>query len=79
MNPETNYIHAAKFFQITTIGVCQCGIVSPVYFNVYIDRLIELLNQSGIGCKINGQGINNVMYEADSCLMSHSPADFNSH
>ena len=61
-----------KFF--TTNGVHQGRIISPEYVNVYMDGLSELLNESGIGCKINGHVINNLMYVDDSCLISLSPA-----
>ena len=38
-----------------------------------MDRLSELLNESGRGCKINGQVINNIMHADGSCLILPSP------
>ena len=37
-------------------GVCQCGVLSPYLFNVYMDGLSALLNKSDISCKINKKG-----------------------
>ena len=38
----------------TVKGVYEGKIISPVYFNVYIEGLSELLIESGTGCNING-------------------------
>ena len=58
----------------TSNGVRQGGIISPVYFNIYMDDLSQVLNRSKIGCTINGMVINHLMYADDSCIMAPSAA-----
>ena len=36
-------------------GVRQGGLLSPVFFAIYVDTLIQRLKQTGIGCNIKGQ------------------------
>lgn len=60
-------------FHITN-GVRQGGIISPVFFNLYMDGLSKLLNNSSIGCTFNGKVVNHFMYADDSCIISPSPA-----
>ena len=53
-------------------GVRQGGISSPVFFNVYMDELSTLLNNSGYGCKINGKRCNHLGYADDWSLLASS-------
>ena len=53
-------------------GVRQGGVISPHFFNVYVDDLIGILNKSGIGCNINGTSYNNLMYADDTVILSPS-------
>ena len=39
-----------------------------------MDGLTKVLNDSNIGCHVNGTIINHLMYADDSCIMSPSPA-----
>ena len=41
-------------FHIFQNGVKQGGMLSPTLFNLYIDRLLVTLKNSGLGCHING-------------------------
>ena len=54
----------------TSNGVKQGGVLSPLLFNIYMDDLSILLNQSGIGCHVNDSIINHVMYADDMCLLA---------
>ena len=58
----------------TSNGVRQGGIISPVYFNIYMDGLSNDLKRSKIGCKINGEILNHLLYADDSCIIASSPS-----
>lgn len=57
----------------TTNGVRQGGILSPIFFNVYMDGLSTLLNSSNTGCNMNGVIYNHIMYADDTLLIAPSP------
>ena len=42
-----------------TNGVRQGGVLSPKFFNVYIDDLCKLLNKTNTGCMYNNVSMNN--------------------
>lgn len=62
----------SSFFTVSN-GVRQGGIMSPILFNVYMDDLSSLLNNSPYGCCINGDKANHLMYADDSCIIAPSP------
>ena len=47
-------------------GVKQGGILSPVLFNIYMDKLSIALNDTAIGGKIGGQLLNHLCYADES-------------
>ena len=54
-------------------GVRQGGILSPAFFNLYMNDLSVALTKEGYGCQINGNVINHLFYADDSVLLSPSP------
>ena len=54
-------------------GVRQGGIGSPIFFNVYLDSLSTILNNSCTGCMINNCLVNHLFYADDSILLAPSP------
>ena len=55
-------------------GVKQGGILSPVLFNIYMDKHSMALNNTAIGGHIGGQLLNHLCYADDMCLISISSA-----
>ena len=64
----------AKFSQRfpVTNGVRQGAIISPLFFSVYVDKLIKRLRYLGIGCKVNGQFYGILVYADDIFLLCPS-------
>ena len=44
--------YKSQYFRVKN-GVKQGGVISPILFNVYIDRLLFCLQRSGLGCHIS--------------------------
>jgi len=61
-------------FVTVSNGVRQGGIMSPVLFNSYMDDLSVCLNNSKIGCSMNGVISNHIMYADDICIIAPSPS-----
>ena len=53
-------------------GVRQGAVASPVFFNIYMDELFQILKQSNIGCSIDQFYYGIVGYADDLCLLSPS-------
>lgn len=51
-------------------GVRQGGLTSPKLFNLYMNRLIEELSNTPMGCSVGGKVINNISYADDMVLLS---------
>ena len=48
-------------------GVTQGGILSPLFFNLYIDELSRNLSNVNVGCCVNSTVINHIMYAVLCC------------
>ena len=59
------------FFNIQN-GVRQGGVISGIFFVVYIDELLQLLRESGLGCTIHGVFLGAFIYADDILLLSCS-------
>ena len=53
-------------------GVKQGGILSPHLFNLYMDGLSNVLNESKFGCMAGGKLVNHLMYADDLVLLCPS-------
>lgn len=53
-------------------GVSQGNLSSPRLFNLYMNKLIEKLSETGISCHVSGVCINNISYADDTVLLSPS-------
>ena len=57
-------------------SVRQGGILSPILFNVCIDELGNILNNSLIDDSLSDKRINHMLYPDDLCIVSLSSAGF---
>ena len=56
-----------------TNGVPQGRILSPSFFNVYMDGLSDCLSNCQKGCNVNDTWMNHMFYADDSVLLAPSP------
>ena len=54
----------------TNNGVKQGGVLSPILFNVYLDELIKMLSEQGLGCHLHGQFVDAFIYAEDVTLLA---------
>ena len=61
-------------------GVCQCYILSPWLFNVYVGYIIQNagLDVSQAGIRIAGRNINNLSFAEDTTLMAEGKKELKS-
>ena len=55
-------------------GVRQGGILSPAFFNVFVDELSVWLRTVSVGCYIGDTCMNHIIYADDTALLAPSPA-----
>lgn len=63
--------HISKFFNVSN-GVKQGGVLSPILFTLYIDKLLMKLRRIGSGCHINGTFVGVLSYADDLTLLNPS-------
>ena len=54
----------------TLNGVKKSGVLSPILFNVYINTLILLVSEQGVGCHFHGQFVGVFIYANDITLLA---------
>ena len=62
---------ALCFFNVSN-GLRQGGILSPLFFNVYLDKLSISLSSSSAGCKLIDKSFNHLMYTDNMTVMAPS-------
>ena len=63
--------HYSEWFCIIA-GVRQGGILSPVFYSIYVDELIHILSSLNVGCFICGIFVAALLYADDMALVSPS-------
>ena len=59
----------SKFFHVTN-GVKQGGVLSPVLFTSYMDKLLEELESSGVGCYVGTKFMGAFGYADDGAVLA---------
>ena len=63
--------HLGNWFDISA-GVRQGGVLSPEFYNIYVDELICKLQSSGFGCYVHGLFAGAQFYADDMSILSPS-------
>ena len=50
-------------------GVKQDGVLYPIFFTIYIDKLLVMLRTTGIGCHLRGAYVGTLSYAYDITLL----------
>ena len=61
----------SDWFSISA-GVRQGGILSPVFYCIYVDDLVRILKEAGIGCHVRNTFLSILLYADDMCLIAPS-------
>ena len=61
----------SEWFSILA-GVRQGGILSPTFYSIYVDDLVQILSKMGVGCHVKDLFLSILLYADDMCLMSPS-------
>jgi hypothetical protein len=61
----------SRFYRLKS-GIRQGGILSPIFFAIYVDKIVSKLAQSGLGCYVKGFFSGMWLYADDVVLLSAS-------
>ena len=61
----------SQWFEVKA-GVRQGGILSPSFYSIYVDELVEVLSKIGIGCHLRGVFLSILLYADDMALTAPS-------
>lgn len=61
----------SDWFEVIS-GVRQGGILSPIFYCIYVDDLVEILSDLGIGCHLKDLFLSILLYADDMALLSPS-------
>ena len=53
-------------------GVRQGGVLSPVFYCIYVDELVDILSRMGIGCYLKNTFLSILLYADDMALLAPS-------
>ena len=53
-------------------GVRQGGVLSPIFYCIYVDDLVEILTSFGIGCHLRQTFLSILLYAEDMSLLAQS-------
>lgn len=56
-------------------GVRQGGVLSPLFFSIFVDDIFAKLKSAGFGCQIRHEFFNAIMYADDLLLLANSLSD----
>ena len=60
--------YKSEYFNVSN-GVKQGGVISPIFFSLYIDPLLLALNKSQIGCHMNNVYMGTLSYTDDITII----------
>ena len=63
--------HHGDWFRISA-GVKKGGVLTPNFYNIYVDELICILQSSGVGCHVRNIFAAALLYADDICILSPS-------
>ena len=63
--------HFSDWFDVTA-GVRQGGVLSPDFYNIYVDGLVDVLISSGVGCYVSRRFAALLLYADDMVILAPS-------
>ena len=74
MKMRIRWNNAVTDYFIVSNGVKQGGVLSPIFFSLYLDQLKSRLRHIGMGCHMNGLFTGVSIYADDITLLAPSRA-----